>query len=480
MRGLHGWMRLLERNEAAVLSTLLKELDRITLSDESSAMQLANVILKDPNLTSNIIKIGNSVQFNASTIPVTTVSRAILNIGFKNIRSMCLSLKVLEAVLKDTPSPMLMERLAMVLHAATQAKALCEQLPDWKREEVFVATLLSHLTELLILGMDEDDAKEMKLQLETTTTEKEKNKIAERVLGVSLTRLSKTLMKQWRIEGLVNEVLSAPEEPSDIVVAIQLGNEISRVAQFGWDSPEVQDVVARIAKFKDIKESDARAGMLNTADEACEAVSHFGKAALNGLIPDSKSKGPVKTAKNQLEETPLLQPDPNLQLEVLQEISKTLMTQFDINSVFKMLLSGLNKGVGLERVCLAVFDKSRTKLVAKYAVGVGTEKWRETFQLRYQKSLSGFLYNLFEEDHPVWAGYQGHRRVTQYITPEYRGLTHVDDFFIAPLMAKGKKVAIIYADMGVSKRPLSQQNFEGFSRFVDQAKLALTVLASKS
>ena len=104
MRGLHGWVRLLENNEAAVLSGLLKELDRITLSDESSAMHLADVVLKDPSLTSNLIKIGNSVQFNASTIPVTTVSRAILNIGFKHIRSFCLSLKVLEAVLKDSPT----------------------------------------------------------------------------------------------------------------------------------------------------------------------------------------------------------------------------------------------------------------------------------------------------------------------------------------------------------------------------------------
>ena len=473
-------MRLLEGNEAAVLATLLKELDRITLSDESSAIQLANVILKDPNLTSNIIKIGNSVQFNASSIPVTTVSRAILNIGFKNIRSLCLSLKVLEAVLKDSPSPILLERLAMVLHAATQAKSLCENLPEWKREEVFVATLLSHLTELLILGMNEDDAKEMKSQLDTTTTEQDKNKIAERVLGVSLTRLSKTLMKQWRIEGLVNEVLSAPEEPNDIVVAIQLGNEISRVAQFGWDSAEVQEVLAKIAKFKDISESEARKAVLNSADEACESVSHFGKVALNGLIPDSKTKGPVKSLKNDDSQVELLQPDASLQLNVLQDVSKVLMQDFNINTVFKMLLGGLNKGVGLERVTLAVFDKTRTKLVAKYAVGTGTERWREHFQLRYQKSLSGFLYNLFEEDQPVWASYEGHRRVTQYITAEYRGLTQVEDFFIAPLIAKGKKVAVIYADMGVSQRPLSQEYFDGFCRFVDQAKLGLTVLASKS
>ncbi len=59
LRGLHGWIRLLEGNQAAVLSSLLKELDRITADDESSAYQLAETILKDARLTSHIIRIGN-------------------------------------------------------------------------------------------------------------------------------------------------------------------------------------------------------------------------------------------------------------------------------------------------------------------------------------------------------------------------------------------------------------------------------------
>ncbi|MDX1451083.1 MAG: HDOD domain-containing protein [Oleiphilaceae bacterium] len=478
MRGLHGWMRLLEGSEAAVLSTLLKELERITGSDESSAMQLAEVILRDPNLTSNIIKIGNSVQFNASTIPVTTVSRAILNIGFKNIRSFCLSLKVLEAVLKNAPSPLLLERLATTLHGAAQAKALCEHLPAWKREEVFVASLLSHLTELLVLGVDEDDVQELKGSLDATSTELEKNKIAERVLGVSFTRLSKTLMKQWRIDGLINDVLAAPDEPNELIRSVQLGDEISRAALFGWDSPEFKLVMEKVAEFKDVKEHEAIKLITSTADEAASSVASLGHSGLKGLIPDSKSKGPRKT-NAEPDSKPELKPDPNVQLEVLQSLSSMLMGSFDINSVFKKLLDGLNRGVGLERNALAIFDKSHLKLNAKYVAGEGTERWRESFQLRYEKSHSGFLFNLFQQDQPVWSQYDGHRAITQHINAEYKAISQTNDFFIAPLMAKGKKVGVIYADMGVSKRPLSQSQFEGFCHFVQQARLALTVLASK-
>ena len=94
MKGLNGWMRILESSQAAVLSTLLTELDRITAADDSSGMQLAEVILKDSSLTSNILRVSNSVFYNPSGVPVTTISRAVINIGFNNIRSECLSIKV--------------------------------------------------------------------------------------------------------------------------------------------------------------------------------------------------------------------------------------------------------------------------------------------------------------------------------------------------------------------------------------------------
>ena len=127
MRGLNGWLRKLEGNQAAVLATLLKELERLTSSEESSGMEVGEVILKDANLTSNIIRVGNSVMYNSSNIPVTTVSRAILNIGFDQLRSICISIKVLESVLQDNPSDLLISRLATTLHGAAQAKALSKR-----------------------------------------------------------------------------------------------------------------------------------------------------------------------------------------------------------------------------------------------------------------------------------------------------------------------------------------------------------------
>lgn len=478
MKGLNGWMRVLESSQAAVLSTLLKELDRVTAADDSSGMQLAAVILKDSSLTSSILRVSNSVVYNPNGVAVTTVSRAVINIGFKNIRSVCLSLKVLEAVLKDRPSPMLVEMLAKTLHGANQAKALCQDLNQTAQEEVFVASLLSHLAELLVLGSTDDEVKQMTKEVNTESTDEDKNRSAEKRLGVSLTRLSKTLMKQWRIEGVVHDVLSRPEEPVKAVEAVLLGDEISRAALFGWDSLEFQDVMKRVADFKGVTVNEAQALTISTADETAKSINEFGRGSLTAFIPSSTHVVARHVDKNKKEES-LLEPNADIQLKILQEITELMMGEFNINTVFKRILKGVHYGVGIERVTMVIFDKSHQKLVAKYVVGKGTEKWGERFILSYERSLSGFLYNLFENDQAVWVGGPEHKKITQFLTSEYQGITGQKDFFIAPLSAKGKNVGVIYADMGLSSRALEKSYFSGYCQFIQQAKLALNILANK-
>ncbi len=478
MKGLHGWMRTLEKSEAAVLSSLLKELDQVTASEESSGAQLAEVILKDVSLTASVVRVANSVTFNPSNISVTTVSRAIINIGFKNIRSICLSIKVLEAVLQESPAPLLLAMLARSLHGANQAKALCKEFSQSQQEEVFVASLLSHLAELLVLGSYEEEVRLLKREVEPTSSVEEKNRCAEKFLGVSLTRLAKTLTKQWRIKGLINDLLVEGSENDKRVQAVILGDEISRTAILGWDSPELKSVAQRVAEFKGVGEVEAVLALKKTADETAETVASFGKKVLVDYIPTSTRSAKMLEKKTELNGEGL-QPNSAIELEVLERMDALLATHFNLNEVFKLCLQGLHKGIGLERVALAIFEKGHQKVIVKYASGQGTEKWREKFVVRYERSHSGFLFNLFERDQTAWIGHPDYQHISQYLSPEYVGITGQKKFYISPLATGRKRIGFIYADMGGNSRELNDSHFEGFHSFLDKAQEALTVLASR-
>jgi HD-like signal output (HDOD) protein len=66
-----------------VLNNVAMELNNMSGSEDADANRLAEVILKDPNLTSHVLKVANSVQYNYSKATINTVSRAVVLIGLK-------------------------------------------------------------------------------------------------------------------------------------------------------------------------------------------------------------------------------------------------------------------------------------------------------------------------------------------------------------------------------------------------------------
>jgi len=480
MKGLHGWLRLLENNETAVLSTLLNELDHVTRSDNSSGEQLAAIILKDAFLTSKIIRVANSVIFNPNELPITTVSRAVINIGFKNIRSMCLSIKVLESLLDDNSSPLLLSMLARSLHAASQAKSLCQNLAELEQEEVFVATLLCHLAELLVLGHQDEEVKLFSKALLAHSTDQQKDRAAEKYLGVSLTRLAKTLIKQWRMQGLILEVVNAAgfETESRAVETVRLGNEISRAALLGWDSPEFKAVTERVADFQGNSSELVSKQIIKIADDTAEMIASFGKKSLVDYVPTSKRAAKSLPLTN-TSDSGAVKKDRVFQQQALNKLSEMLRADFNINHVINLVLNGLNQGVGLERIALAIFDKTHCRFVAKYILGEGTESWKDKFVLCYERSSYSFLYQLFQYEQVVWVGGEQFTAISKSLRNEFSSITGQKSFYIAPLTADGKIVGFIYADMGYSNQNLSMKEFDEFNVFIQKANLALGMLAKR-
>ncbi|MBV1884738.1 MAG: HDOD domain-containing protein, partial [Gammaproteobacteria bacterium] len=146
-RGAQEWVDRLSEQEMPALATTVRRLRKLACQDDASVGQLVKVILKDPALTSNVIRIANSVHYNVSNTKTNTISRAIIIVGFEAIRSICITVKVIEALLGDAPNERLMNLVAQSFHAAMQAKTLAKKLGAEDQEEVFIAALLYHLGE---------------------------------------------------------------------------------------------------------------------------------------------------------------------------------------------------------------------------------------------------------------------------------------------------------------------------------------------
>jgi HD-like signal output (HDOD) protein len=75
------------------LSPLTIRLVELAADDRSSASDLANIIEKDPALTTRLLRLVNSAFF-ARRQQITSVTRGVVQVGFKQVRVMALSLSL--------------------------------------------------------------------------------------------------------------------------------------------------------------------------------------------------------------------------------------------------------------------------------------------------------------------------------------------------------------------------------------------------
>lgn len=473
--GLEAWLTEFSKNQGVGLAAIVKRLNDLTSSDESSAAELADVILKDSSLSSQVIRVANSFHFNPQHIPITTISRAIFQIGFETIKSICISIKMLEVLLKSNPSVELVELIAHTTHGAVQARNLCRKARAKTREEVFVGAMLMNFAELIVLSTPATNVNEMADLYTSDLTRKEKDRLAEKHIGVSITRLAISISKKWNFGDLVLEVLQPGEEVSPPCKAIQWGEKISLAARKGWNSAAFQEVQKELAaetgqSYKEIAEE-----LLASAKEAREIAIKYGNKALLSEMPivdRSASQTLVPDDQN------LLVPSKERQLEITKDLNSMIMSGCDMNAVFQSILEGLHQGVGLERVAMAIFDRNRENLEVKHVLGENTQGWKEDFRFAYGKSANNFFYEVFQGGEALLVN----KRSPLYkkVPADFRKLVSVDEFLIAPLAVGDKRVGVLYADMGLSLRSIDEHYNSGFFHFAQQANVCLAVIASRS
>lgn len=205
-----------------VLSDLIEEVSK----DDFSADNLANIILRDPSLTSRILRVSNSTYYNRYA-EIKTVQQAISMMGMNTVKCLALSTSIFhpEKITEETGINC-KEYFGYVLSIAAACKRIGEEIAFPSTEEAFIAGLLHDIGLLFLLH---NYPKKYKTIL--TDTKKsgslEENELE--VFGITHSEISKLLLKEWRIP---NEIIDAVTNHHSTSVFDQLSqlNLIVRLA----------------------------------------------------------------------------------------------------------------------------------------------------------------------------------------------------------------------------------------------------------
>jgi len=221
--------------ELSSLPQILAEVIRVTDDEESTAGDIADVILKDPPLSARILRVVNSPYYGPVR-GISTINQAVVTLGIRAVKALALSTSLYK--LFDTGTQ-IVDRVRFWRHSLEVAIACreianaCSYKPS---EEAFVAGLMHDIGILILEANFPDQFRRIWKLIESGESSVKQEELT---WGTNHARVAKFLLDQWKLPGFLGEAIAAHHDGfSDGEVLPQ--NRLGRIVNLG----------NRISKFR--------------------------------------------------------------------------------------------------------------------------------------------------------------------------------------------------------------------------------------
>jgi len=510
-QGLDLWVERLVKENMPIFSRTVQCIAGTTTRENSSLSELAWAILEDPPLTVQVIRLANSTYYNPYSTRISTVSRAVLRLGFNVIKGICLSIGLVETVLAGLHKNKLGLEVARAFHAAVQARriAILRNVPG--PEEIFIAALLSRIGKIAFWC----SAGQIGTDIESAMPDCENEDQAEvKVLGFKLERLTQRLNHEWKLSDLLESSFRDNHGTDPRIRSIKLGCAVAQASEEGWDCARVKKIIKEAADFLNLSEQETTETLHESASAAAEITASYGGTESSRLIPVPESQkalppSPVQTLEksapdllggkgSRLEEQevraeppPLWpaqgtetkhhypKPDSGLQLCSLRDLSSLVTSKkADLNMVLSIVLEGIYHGIGMDRVLFMLLAPDRKHFQGRYALGWSDKVHVQNVRIGAESEAPNVFGYLLKNRNPIWVTEKPDNSIKPLLTQELSVLTGGGPFFAMPVAIKGTIIGVVYSDRNQSRRNLDEESFENFVFFGRQANMSLDALSS--
>lgn len=483
---LDDWLEIIRGQNLPIFDSTVQKIVAVSRDESAPMSELAGVILQDPALTARVLKLANSIVYNPTSAGISTISRAVIVLGFNAVRNICLTLALVDALLKGAARERLGRELGRAMHAAFQARAMAMARGDKSPEEVFIATLLYRIGELAFwsIGSETGDRLERLASQPGCSPEQAQDQ----VLGFRLSQLSKQLIREWRLTELLQAAINHPANKDVRIQTLMLGHQIARCAEDkGWQSDDMERLMRKAAELTRLPPDDARTLLLDEARAAVTMACDYGAPFAAKHIPRPDRLADDGEADAKADELPAAAPAPypapdrTMQVKILRELAGALDEErCGFNLIVELVLEGIHRGVGTDRVLFALTTPDKRCVKAKYALGENPEAVTQGFQFSRDANHPDILFQTLDRKLPRLVTPRDLDSLRDSIPATLTGLMGAVPFMVAPIIVNHQSIGLFYADRGPSRRQMDAACFDDFKHFVNQANMGLSLAASRS
>ncbi|WP_417068116.1 HDOD domain-containing protein [Niveibacterium terrae] len=466
--GAAGLVAQIRERDMPAFGRTVASIGVLTGDDKASASSLAAIILQDAALTTKVLKLANSVYFNPARAHISTVSRALVVLGFDVIASIAVSLMLIDALLSGGLRERVVGEMGRAFHAAVQARTLAVLHGEANPEEVFISALLARVGEMAFWCFGDEAAQSLDTALATGV----KPEVAEsEVLGFRLRQISVGLAREWRLGSLLVNTLERGESGGDRESSVILAQQFAVAVESGWGSPQARQAIAKMARHTGRPESELTAVLLENAAAAVKTAATYGAVDAARMIPVPEAQAEVQA----IEPEEVSGPDPLLQLKILRDLSMLLGGRPSLNDILTLALEGIFRGIGMDRALFALVSADRKKLVGRAALGHGATAFCQAFQFVLDASPGELINAVIVNQQAliIRTAFETPLRLDRLIRAG--GMTPC---MLAPIVIQGRAIGLFYADR-VSGGEISEDDGLGFFHFAQQAALGFEHVMSR-
>lgn len=479
---LQQWVSNITSQDMPVFGRTTRSVLDISRDDDSTVSDLTQVILQDPTMTARILKLVNTVFYNPQGKSISTISRAIVLLGLEAVCNICLTIKLIDTLVKKENQARLTQEMGQSFHAAVQARNIAKERGDKEPEEIFVATLLMQIGNMAFWCSDNEATERLDKALKASNAPPEQ--IEQETLGFPLHDLTKSLSKEWSLGETLQEALENNVDAGVRVQNIVLSNQLAKATDNGWESDEVRILTEKIASLVGQPIETTIKLLHGSTKDAAVIACTYGASNAAKVIPVPSE---LKDKTELVEEVATVEPatpsfpatDPMLQLNILKEIKTLSKENPTFSTLLEMVLEGIYRGTGMDRTLFALMTPDHKALKAKYALGSQQQAFTNSFYFTLSKSSPNiFLYSMAKNE-GIRAKSDKQYSLAKLITSDIRKVLGEGDFLLSPLVINNKPIGIIYADRIPSERKITQENATSFDHFCIQANKGLSIISKQ-
>jgi HD-like signal output (HDOD) protein len=479
--------RMRHKSDFPALSESVSTINKIAGSDKESVTNLSNSILKDFSLTNKILRLVNSVYYRqAGGGNISTISRAVLVLGFDAVRNVSITVMLFEHLQNKSNARELKEEFLRANLAAILSKDIAEKSAARDAEQVFICAMFHSLGRLLSQFYFPDESEDIKRLIDQKSCSEDA--ATGQVLGITFEELGIGIARSWGFPSLIvnsmrklppGTVRKANTVDERMRVLSALSNELCTMIAEGEPAQrhkELRGVTARFGQNVTLSEQSLLETMEKSLLQAAQfatiiginlkqsifarqmkawsggpaaaaidagqtVVSDSAETVLCDVVPAGAPGSPVVDGENET----VAGNSEAILMAGIQDISNTLVEEFKLNDVLRIILETMYRAKGFKRVILCVRDARNNTMLGRFGFGPDAPEIAKRFNFPLAFSPDIFHAGL-SKGVDILISDTRDAKVESRLPEWFRKGVNAGTFVIFPLCIKGSAVAMIYAD----------------------------------